>query len=74
MRHNILKSLIKNRFYIGRCQPLGPWYRRGYMLAVKHPAIAATGTLNGTEITLTESHRHGQKIRFGEKNLEKLSN
>jgi len=39
---------------------------------VKHPAIAATGTLNGTEITLTENHRHGQIFRFVKKNLEKL--
>jgi hypothetical protein len=43
------------------------------MLIVKHPTIAATGTLNGAEITLTENHRHGQIFRFGEKNLEKLS-
>jgi hypothetical protein len=44
------------------------------MLTVKHPAIAATGTLNGTEIGLMENHCHGQIFRFGEKNLEKLSN
>jgi hypothetical protein len=43
------------------------------MLSVKRPAIAATGTSNGTEIGLTENHRHGQIFRFGEKNLEKLS-
>jgi hypothetical protein len=47
--------------------------RGEYMLTVKRPAIAATGTLNGMEITLTENHCHGQKIRFVEKNLEKLS-
>jgi hypothetical protein len=44
------------------------------MLTVKRQAIAATGTLNGTEIALTENHRHGQIFRFGEKNLEKLNN
>jgi hypothetical protein len=43
------------------------------MLTIKHPAIAATGTLNGTEIGLMENHCHGQIFRFGEKNLEKLS-
>jgi hypothetical protein len=37
------------------------------MLTVKRPAIAATGTLNGMEITLTENHCHGQKIRFVKK-------
>ena len=37
------------------------------MLTVKHPAIAATGTLNGTEIGLTENHRHGQIFRFVKK-------
>jgi len=47
MQRNILKSFTKNRFYIDRYRPFGPWCRRGYVLAVKHPAIAAAGTLNG---------------------------
>jgi hypothetical protein len=46
----------------------------GYMLTVKRPAIATTNTLNDAEITLVENHHHGQIFRFGEKNLEKLSN
>jgi hypothetical protein len=37
------------------------------MLTVKHSAITATNTLNGTEITLTENHRHGQIFRFVKK-------
>jgi len=73
MQHNILKSLIKQAAHFGFYRPHGPWYRRGYMLTVKHSAISAANTLNGTEITLTENHRHGQIFRFGEKNLEKLS-
>jgi hypothetical protein len=40
------------------------------MLAVKHPAITATGTLNSTEIGLVKNHRHGQIFRFVKKILK----
>jgi len=44
------------------------------MLVVKRPAITATGTLNGAEITLTENHCHRQIFILLKKKLEKLSN
>jgi hypothetical protein len=45
-------------------------WEKGYMLAVKHPAITATGTLNSTEIGLVKNHRHGQIFRFVKKILK----
>ena len=49
---------------------LGLGMKGEYMLAVKRPAITATGTLNGTEIGLMENHCHGQKFRFVKKILK----
>ena len=72
MQYNLLIFLIKKRPTLAAAGLLGLGIGGGYILTVKHPAIAATGTLNGTEITLTENHRHGQIFRFVKKNLEKL--